>query len=409
MARQIDRLSSAKVKHARPGLHPDGGGLYLQVTVGKDGNVNKSWVFRYALRGRERRMGLGSINTIGLGEAREAAEAARKLVLAGQDPIDERNGAREAARSPESKSKTFERCATLYMAAHEAGWRSSVHARQWRQSLRDHVFSVLGGMPVDQIDTDAVMKVLTPIWATKSETASRVRSRIELVLDWARVNGYRSGENPARWRGHIKHLLPARSKVKAVKNHSAMPYEALPAFLARVRVREAVPARALQFLILAASRTAEVIGARWDEIDIKAGVWAIPGPRMKGGLPHRVPLVARAIEILDWARGLDHVLVFPGFDGNPMDLQAMLRVVYAIDDRVTVHGFRSTFKDWCAERTNYADWVSEKALAHLVGDETRRAYQRGDLFEKRRTLMDDWNAFCNGCALIGRGSSITKT
>jgi integrase len=395
MARQVDRLSSAKVKHAKPGMHPDGGGLYLQVTVGKDDQVNKSWVFRYALKGKERRMGLGSINTIGLGEARDAAEAARKLIVAGKDPIDERDGAREAAQSAKSKSETFERCAMLYMADHEKGWRSAVHARQWRQSLRDHAFPVLGGMPVDQIDTDAVMKVLAPIWAAKPETASRVRSRIELVLDWATVRKFRNGDNPARWRGHIKHLLPAPSKVRAVANHSAMPYEALPAFLARVRGREAVSARALEFLILAASRTGEVIGARWDEIDVKARVWAIPGPRMKGGLPHRVPLGKRAVEILEWARGLHHALVFPGFHGKTMDEQAMWRVVHAIDDTVTVHGFRSTFKDWCAECTNYSDWVSEKALAHVVGDETRRAYQRGDLFEKRRTLMAEWAEFCN--------------
>jgi integrase len=393
MARKIDLLSTAKIKHARPGLHHDGGGLYLQVTTGKDGTNNKSWLFRFKLNGKPRWMGLGSIHTIGLGDARDAADAARKLVLAGKDPVAERNVER-ARREPAPESMTFERCAVLYMAAHEKGWKSAVHRRQWTQSLRDHVYPTLGSMPVDLIDLNAVLAVLTPLWTAKPETASRVRSRIELVLDWARVREYRSGENPARWRGHLKHLLPSTAKVKAVRHHSAMPYEALPTFLVELRKVKSTAAMALEFCILTAARTGEVIGANWEEIDISAGAWAIPGARMKGGKPHKVPLSRRAIDILDGMRGLDRVMVFPGFDGKPMDTQAMWRVAQALGADVTIHGFRSTFKDWCAECTNSPDWLSEKALAHVVGDETRRAYQRGDMFNRRRKLMEDWSAFC---------------
>jgi integrase len=295
---------------------------------------------------------------------------------------------------------TFQHCAVAYMAAHEAGWKSAAHRRQWPQSLRDHVYPLLGNTPIDQIGLDDVLAVLTPLWTAKPETASRVRSRIELVLDWAKVRGHRSGENPARWRGHLKHLLPSPAKVKIERHYSAMPYQALPGFVVRLRAVEATPARALEFLILTAARSGEVIGALWEEMDISARVWAIPGLRMKGGKPHRVPLTDRAVEILDWARGLDRVKVFPGFDGKFMDAQAMLRVIYALGDEVTAHGFRSTFKDWCAECTNAPDWVSEKALAHLVGDETRRAYQRGDMFNKRRKLMDDWDRYCSGASNV---------
>jgi integrase len=258
----------------------------------------------------------------------------------------------------------------------------------------NHVFPVLRNTPIDQIGTEAVMKVLMPIWAAKPETASRIRSRIELVLDWAAVRGYRAGDNPARWRGHIKHLLPTPAKVKRIKHFGALQYEALPAFLGELRKVESTAARALEFLVLTASRTGEVLGARWEEIDIEAKVWAIPGLRMKSGKPHRVPLNRRAIEILDGIRGRDRVLVFPGIDGAPMGSQALWRAAHTLRADVTVHGFRSSFKDWCAECTNAPDWVSEKALAHLVGDETRRAYQRGDLFNKRGKLMDDWGRYC---------------
>jgi integrase len=393
MTRRVERLSSAKVKHAKVGLHPDGGGLYLQVTASKDGSLNKSWVFRFARDGRERRMGLGSLSTFGLGEARDKAAECRKRLDADEDPIEARNAERSQRVSP-SVSMTFERCAIAYMAAHEASWRSAKHHQQWQQSLRTHVYPVIGGTVVDQIDLNKVLAVLTPIWTAKPETASRIRSRIELVLDWAKVRGYRDGDNPARWRGHLKHLLPSTTKVKAKEHYAAMPYEALPVFLSELRKVESVAARALEFLILTAARTGEVRGARWDEIDLDGKVWSIPGPRMKGGQPHRVPLSQRALDIVDWAHGLDHTLVFPGIEGEPLHTQMLPRSAQALGANVTVHGFRSTFKDWCAECTSTPDWVSEKALAHIVGDETRRAYQRGDLFNKRRTLMDDWAKFC---------------
>jgi Arm DNA-binding domain len=242
MARQVERLSSAKVKHAKPGLHPDGGGLYLQVTAGKGNQMlNKSWLFRFKLKGKTRWMGLGSLNAIGLSEARERAAECRKQLDADKDPIEERNAVRLEREASTSDSMTFKRCATLYMAAHEAGWKSEAHRRQWPQSLRDHVYPVLGDVPVDQIETELIMQVLTPLWPAKPETASRVRSRIELVLDWATVRKFRKGENPARWRGHIKHLLPSTAKIKVVDHYSAMPYEALPAFLVELRKVEATP------------------------------------------------------------------------------------------------------------------------------------------------------------------------
>jgi integrase len=398
--RQIDRLSSAKVKNAKPGLHPDGGGLYLQVTISKNGHLNKSWVFRFARDGRERRMGLGSLNTFGLGEARERAAECRKRLEAGKDPIEERDAERTERKAPASESLTLEQCAIAYIAAHEAGWRNAKHRGQWRTSLRDFAYPVFGALPVDQIDTALVMEALAPLWADRIDTGTRVRARIEAILDWARVKGYRSGENPARWRGHLDHLLAKPSKAKRVVHHAAMPYADLPSFLVELRKVKTTAAWALELLVLTAARAAEVRGARWDEIDVKTRIWTIPGERMKRGKEHRVPLTEAALSILDNMRGADPVLVFPGArNGQPLGEITFWRLMRQMGiAEATPHGFRSAFKDWAAECTNSPDWVSEKALAHVVGDETRRAYQRGDLLEKRRKLMDDWAQYCANLA-----------
>jgi integrase len=394
-----DLLSAAKVKHANVGMHADGGGLYLQVTQSRDGKqLNKSWLFmfRSPTTGKRREMGLGSLDVLGLSEARDAAESTRKLVAAGQDPIEARNAERAVTQQPAPGPQTFERCAVAYIAAHEAGWRSSTHREQWRATMRDYAYPVFGSRPVDQIDTDLVLAVLMPLWANHIETGTRVRARIESILDWARVKGYRAGENPARWRGHLDHLLAKPARTKRVIHHPAIPYAALPAFLVRLRELETTAAWAFEMLILTAARRSEALGARWSEIDVTARVWTIPGNRMKGGREHRVPLSGPALSIIERMRDADPVLVFPGVrDRQPLDHGTFWKILRRMQlGNLTAHGFRSTFKEWCVERTEFPDWLSEKALAHVVGDETRRAYQRGDLLEKRRLLMDDWAEFC---------------
>jgi integrase len=403
MARHTERLSSAKVKHAKTGLHPDGGGLYLQVTSSKDGKqLNKSWlfVFRSPHTGKRREMGLGSLSIVGLGEAREALIEARKLILAGKDPIEVRNAERLTQQAPTSKSRTFESCAVAYVAAHEASWRCAKHRRQWLASLRDFAFPVFGALPVDQVDTALVMQALTPLWAGKIDTGTRVRSRIEGVLDWARVQGYRNGENPARWRGHLDHLLANPGKAKRVTHHAAMPYADLPSFLERLREQGTTATGALEFLILTAARTAEALGTRWAEVDTVAKVWTIPGDRMKAGKEHRVPLSWDALAIIESVRGLDPVLVFPGArDGRPLNLSTFSRVLQMMGvEGLTTHGFRSTFRDWAGDRTAFDRETIEFALAHGITDATEAAYRRGTAMEKRRKLMEAWAKYCSSPA-----------
>ena len=400
-------MSSAKVTHAKAGMHADGGGLYLQVTAGKEqGKFNRSWLFRYKLARRERQMGLGAQKTISLKEAREEAERCRKLLKEGKDPI--------VVRDAMAKSVTFEWCATQYMKAHEAGWRNAKHRQQWHNTLSTYAYPAIGKLPVSAIDTDSMMKILTPIWADKNETASRVRGRIEKILDWAKVNKHRSGDNPARWLGHLNHLLPPRSRVHKVEHHPALPYEQIPDFMADLRAQEGLAARALEFVVLTAARSGEARGLPWDgEINITDRVWTVPPHRMKGEREHRVPLTAPALAILEYMREVrQNDFVFPGDRADdPLSDMALTEVIRRmnaarekaglpcwVDPKqardVVPHGFRSTFKDWAAEKTNFPDWVSEKAIAHLVGDETRRAYQRGDLFDKRRELMEAWSRYC---------------
>jgi integrase len=362
----------------------DGRGLYLR--FGPSGS--KSWVYRFALEGKLHDMGLGPYPDISLAEARERATAQRKMRLDGRDPIEARNASRVAARLNAAKSMTFAECAEAYIAAHRAGWRNSKHSAQWTATLVTYVNPVFGELPVHTVDVGLVMKAIEPIWTTKPETASRVRGRIESVLDWAKARGYRHGEHPARWKGHLDHLLPARGKVAPVEHHAALPYHDLPAFMAALRQPGGLAARALEFTVLTAARTGEVIGATWPEIDFQGRLWTIPANRMKAGREHRVPLTDAALAVLGQLRR-DRQRLFP------VSNMAMAMVLRRMDrTELTVHGFRSTFSDWCAEQTNTPSEVREMALAHIVGDKVEAAYRRGDMFAKRRQLAEAWARYC---------------
>jgi integrase len=359
-------------------MHPDGRGLYLRISA----NGARSWILRYALHGRRHDLGLGSADVVSLADARGKAQEARILISTGVDPVGAKHAHTAAARAAATKVLTFKECATAYIAAHRAGWRSVAHATQWGASLRDFVFPAIGALPVASIDTALVIKVLEPIWRVKTETASRVRGRIESVLDWAKVRGYRDGENPARWRGHLDKLLPKPGKVVAVEHHPALPYREMPAFMAALRQRTDAGARALEFLILTAARSGEVVGATPDEFDRQMATWTVPGSRMKSGKEHRVPLSAPALAVVD------AVLT------RHASADSMSRTLVKLRTGVTAHGFRSTFRDWAAECTDFPSEVVEMALAHVVSNKTEAAYRRGDLFGKRRELMDHWAEFC---------------
>lgn len=393
MPRVVGRLTALAVARAKPGYHSDGGGLYLRVGDG----AAKSWVFRFREAGKLREMGLGPLHTVSLAEAREKALGCRKQRLDGSDPIAARKAAKIAARLADAGAMTFQQCAEAYIAAHRAGWRNPKHAAQWPATLGAYVYPVLGGLPVQAVDVGLVMKAVEPIWTAKPETASRVRGRIESVLDWATARGYRQGENPARWRGHLENLLPRRSKVARVEHHAALPYGEIGAFMAALRHQEGIAARALEFAILTAARTGEVLGATWAEIDLDARLWTIPPERMKAGREHRVPLSEPAVAILRAmaeARQGEHV--FPGArGGRPLSGMAMAMLLRRMGrGDLTVHGFRSSFSDWAAEQTNFPAEVREMALAHVVGDKVEAAYRRGDLFAKRRQLAEAWARYC---------------
>ncbi|MGE8126823.1 tyrosine-type recombinase/integrase [Methylobacterium sp. NPDC080182] len=401
MQGKLTALGVARLK--TPGMYGDGHGLWLQVT-GKGG---KSWIFRYKIAGRAREMGLGSCATWSLAEARERARECRKLTSEGVDPIEVRKVKRQEAALEAAKAITFRDCAGKYIEAHKAGWRNAIHAAQWPSSLENHVHPVIGDLPVQAIDTGSVMKVLEPIWTTRSETATRVRARIESVLDWAATHGYRRGENPARWRGHLQNLLPKRSRVKRVQHYAALPFREMATFMADLRGEDSVPARALEFAILTAARSGEALGARWSEIDMEAGIWAIPAERMKSGVEHRVPLSAPALALLAKMHGLNETFVFPGSRSRRPLTDKMARDVLVKIDRagLTVHGFRSSFRDWAGECTAFPRDLAEMALAHTVGDATERAYRRGDLFEKRRELMDAWASYATQVCARDQGAA----
>jgi integrase len=399
MAKIISKLSALAVANARmPGLYGDGGGLYLQVSA----NGSKSWIFRFKTRGRTRYMGLGSLKTISLAKAREAASKCRELRLQGIDPIAQRDGVRAAARLDAMNTMTFDECRDAYIAAHKAGWRNAKHRSQWVNTLDTYVSPVFGKLAVQAVDVARVTQVLEPIWSTKPETASRLRGRIERVLDWAKARGYRAGENPARWRGHLDQLLPARSKVHKVKHHAALPFSELPPFMAALRERAGVAAWALEFAILTAARTGEVIGATWNEIDLGRRTWTVPANRMKGR--HRVPLSDHAVTLLEQMQGTrSNEFVFLRHGGKPLSNMALLMMLRRMGrNDVTAHGFRSSFRTWAAERTRFPREVVEAALAHVIDNKVEAAYQRGDLLDKRRELMTEWGEYCaNPASTIG--------
>jgi integrase len=389
MARAGNRLTAIKVaKATKMGMLADGHGLYLR--IGPTGA--KSWVFRYRRDGRLHDVGLGPLHTVGLADARGRALDLRRQRLDGTDPLTAKRDAKAKAQVVDARAVTFKAAAEAYILAHQAGWRNQVHAKQWPSTLEAYVYPVFGSLPVQAVDVGLVMKVLEPIWQTKPETASRVRGRIESVLDWATARGYRQGDNPARWRGHIENLLPKKSKVRRVEHHAALPYSELPGFMAELRQREGTAARALELTILTAARTGEVIGAAWSEIDFEARLWVIPGARMKAGREHRVPLSEPALSILRpmYETRTDDRL----FPVSNMAMAMLLRRMGRGD--LTVHGFRSAFSDWCAEQTAFASEVREMALAHTVSDKVEAAYRRGDLFQKRRELADEWARYCTG-------------
>jgi integrase len=401
MARTIGKLTAIAVSRAtRRGYYGDGGGLYLQVS---DSGA-KSWVFRFKEAGRLREMGLGPLHTIGLADARQRAQDCRKLRLDGKDPIEARHTQRMTARLDAGKAMTFEACAERYIASHKPGWRNAKHAGQWTATLATYVFPSFGALPVQAVDVGLVLKAIEPIWTTKPETAGRVRGRIESILDWAAARGFRQGENPARWRGHLENLLPRRSKVRRVEHHAALAYREIGEFMTALHPQEGVAVRALEFLILTAARTGEVIGAEWSEINITERLWTVPAERMKGGKEHRVPLPDAALAILENMAAIRQSdFVFPGGKANrPLSNMAFLMLLRRMRrGDLTAHGFRSTFRDWAAERTGFPAEVAEMALAHAVSDKVEAAYRRGDLFQKRRQLSDAWAKFCAAVPAAG--------
>jgi len=405
-AKTIESLAKAKT----PGLTNDGEGLYFQVS--KTGGT--SWIFRYKIAGKSRDMGLGPYPETGLADAREKAVEARRKTKAGIDPLAEREAERErqqveqererqrieAERAALERAKvravTFRAVAADYIAAHRAGWKNAKHAQQWANTLATYADPVIGHLPTDEITTAHLLEILQPIWGEKTETASRVRNRVELILDAAKARGLRDGENPARWRGHLDKLLPKRSRVQARTHHAALPWAELPAFMDALAAHDDLTHHAMRLTILTACRTSEVLGATWSEIDRETRTWTIPAARMKAGKEHRVPLSGAALAVLDsLPRVAGSPYLFPGArKGRPLSNMAMLMGLRRMGrGDLTMHGFRSTFRDWAAERTHYPREVCEMALAHVVAGGAEAAYWRGDVFDKRRALMADWAAY----------------
>lgn len=391
------KLAAVTLKKLTDGWHADGGNLYLFVR-----GTSRTWVFRYvSLDGKRRNMGLGSIESTSLSRARELAKANRSAVRDKQtpvDPITQAKTQKAARKAAEQRSITFKACAEAVMKSKGQEWRNPKHGQQWKNTLESYAYPILGSLPVGMIDTPLIIKCLEPIWTEKTETASRVRGRIESVLDWATVSGYRQGDNPARWRGHLDHILPSNKKISRVNHHPALPFAQIAAFMVELRKREGNGARALEFLILTAARSGEIRGARWSEIDLTENLWIIPADRMKAQKEHRVPLSDAAVQILKaLSAGKSDEYVFPsiqkGKQLSDMTLSAVMKRLNKSD--FTVHGFRSSFRDWASEKTNHSSEVIEMALAHTIQSAVEAAYRRGDLLEKRRELMDDWARYCD--------------
>lgn len=405
----IHRLTVPQVRNAKKAgrLH-DGGGLYLQVTVRRDAeggeHARKSWVLIYTgPDGVRREMGLGGVERVELKGAREAADKARKLLGAGVDPLEQRKADKAEEALKRARSLTFKEAATRYIEAQKPGWKNPKHAKLWTTTLETYANPTLGALAVASISVEDVLRTLEPVWSTKPETASKVRGRIEAVLDWCSVRGYRERDtrNPAAWRGNLQKALPARSKVRAVRHHPALPYADMGAFMPELRALDGLGALALELTILTAVRTNEALGAQWSEFDLEGALWEIPAARMKGrrSLPHRVPLSRQAVALL-WklhAIGNGKGWVFPGLGTKrPLSGMSMLKTLERMGrDAITVHGFRSSFKDWAADTTSHPREIVEAALAHVAGDAVEVAYRRGDALEKRKRLMQSWADYCD--------------
>lgn len=401
MAKKAKELSALAVSRLKEeGRYAVGGadGLHLRIT----GN-SKAWVLRIKIGAKRSDIGLGPFPEVSLADARELAREHRRKVREGVDPLAQKREARAAQKIETAKAKTFEECAKAYVDAHKAGWKNAKHGDQWTNTLATYAYPKFGQLAVAKVDTALVLEALNPIWATKTETAARLRGRVEAVLDWAKVRGYRDGENPARWRGHLDKLLPAPNKVRKVKHHAALPYAEVGEFMVDLHKREGISARALELAILCASRSSEIREATWAEFDLDAAIWIIPGERMKAGKEHRVPLSAPAVALLKALPRLkDVATVFPSPNGGELSENAFSSLFKRMGfEGLTQHGFRSTFRDWAGETTAYPREVIEHALAHQLKDKAEAAYQRGDLLTKRARLMADWAIFCGTVAKPG--------
>lgn len=417
MPKKVRELSATEVKRLKHsiskttgkpynGLHPVGGvaGLLMQVTP----TGAKSWIYRTTVGGKRRNIGLGGFPDVTLAGAREKAREYRELIERGIDPVEQRQAARQSLIAEQSKALTFDDAARQFLTVKSREFKNPKHVQQWENTLRTYASPVIGGMAVSQIELPHIVQVLEPIWHTKTETAGRVRGRIEKVLAWATVSGFRTGDNPARLKDNVDLALGKPSKIKKAKHFTALPYAELPGFMAELSKRPAVSARALEFAILTAARSGEVRGATWDEIDLDAAVWTIPADRMKAGKPHKVPLCPDAVEILrEIPRFEGSEFIFTAPRGGKFSDVALTALLKRMDIKATAHGFRSTFKDWAREQTAYADEVSELALAHVNSDATRAAYARSELIDKRRLLMQEWANYCrNGKQVSGSVAAI---
>jgi integrase len=399
VGRQVNRLRALELERLpAPGFYPDGGGLYLQVTA----NAARSWVFRYrGAGGKNRDLGLGPLRLVPLAVARSKAIDAARLRLEGIDPIEAKRARRAQAAAEAARAATFWEVAEAYIENHKAGWRNEKHAAQWLATLTAYAKPVAGALAISAIDTGVITKILQPIWATKPETAARLRGRIEAILDFAKARGQREGDNPARWRGHLDQMLPARGKVARVVHHAALDWRKVPVFYLSLASQEGIAADALRFAILTAARTGEVLGARWPEIDLDQAVWTIPAARMKAGRDHRVALSSQAVDLLLRAHSMragDAGFVFRGLKKDAgLSNMACLAVLRRMDrNDITTHGFRSSFRDWASEATSFASEAVELALAHAINNKVEAAYRRGDLLQRRFELAQAWGDFVTG-------------
>ncbi|NIC39401.1 integrase arm-type DNA-binding domain-containing protein [Halomonas desiderata] len=392
MPKKARELSAVEVKRlTEPGLYAVGGVAGLQLQVSKTGA--RSWVLRVTVGAKRRDIGLGGYPDTPLTSAREKAREAREKIQQGIDPVAERRTLRSALLAQQVRDITFEQCAAQVIKKKQAESRNAKHAQQWENTLKAYAYPVLGKMAIADVDLAHVLKVLKPEWETKTETMTRLRQRIEAVIAWATVHGHRSGDNPARWKGNLDAILPKPSKVTKVKHHKALPIDDMGEFMASLRQQKGTAARCLEFVILTATRSNEARGATWDEIDLANRVWVIPANRMKAEKEHRVPLSDRAVALLESLPRVSEA-VFSSRRGRPLSENSMSGVLKRMDVGATVHGFRSTFRDWAAERTSYPHHVCEMALAHTIKNAAEAAYRRGDLMEKRAKLMQDWAKFC---------------